>query len=501
MVKLAQRIAMTIQPGDSASVHAGKGKIYWLPWHRLSGGLSGINPMKTLRLFAALPLFAAALMAGPAGDAVLPEQLFPQLDGILKKAVQQSPRMLSRALDLEIAENNRIAARSGMLPSVGASYSYYKSKDRQSLLYDTPGSSSSSTYTLTKTPYSASISQPLYHWGALQNNAKIGEIQQSITQGQYREAYRLLVQSLRGEYMRLILLKLTATRSGYYRDTTANQLKQEEDRLAKKVTSDAEIFSVRINAERAQIAAERADFDLQNTTNSFARLAGLGSAFTTNDIPDSIPEAAYNANGLNNLLAGFLAQKDPVTTEAATLRQQLEVEKLNYEITKTRLWPKLNASAGMSQDEQNNYFGSGAKYKVTSLYAGFSINWSIFDGFAASAATRNTLARRRILENDYRQLTERLGQDAQTQVKLADFSARDMSITDRLLVSGEGNLRAKNEEFNRGVRAEAEVNQAKLSLYDAQINAYSTRRAYLLSVGDFLGTVMEDPVLTNLAAK
>ena len=457
--------------------------------------------MKYLRLFAALPLLAAVLMAGPAGDTVLPEQLFPQLDGILKKAVQQSPRMLSRALDLETAENNRIAARSGMLPSIGASYSYYKSKDKQSLLYDNPGSSSSNTFTLTKTPYSASISQPLYHWGALQNNAKIGEIQQSIAQGQYREAYRLLVQSLRGEYMRLILLKLTATRTGYYRDTSANQLKQEEDRLAKKVTSEAEIFSVRINAERAQIAAERADFDLQNAIISFGRLAGLGSAFTANDIPDSIPATAYNSNGMNFLLAGFLGQKDPVSAEALALRQQLEVEKLNYEITKTRLWPMLNASAGLSQDEQNNYFGSGAKYKVTSLYAGFSINWSIFDGFAASSAARNNLARRRSLENDYRQLTERLGQDAQTQVKLTEFAARNMSITDRLLDSGEGNLRAKNEEFKRGVRSEAEVNQAKLSLYDAQINAFSARREYLLNVGDFLGTVMEDPVLANLAAK
>ncbi len=456
--------------------------------------------MKILRLFAALPLFAAALMAAPASDVVLPEKVFPQLDGILKKAVQQSPRMLSRALDLEVAENNRIAARAGMLPSIGASYSYYKSKDKQSLLYDI-GSSTSNTYTLTKTPYSASISQPLFHWGALQNNARIGEIQQSIAQGQYREAYRLLAQTLRGEYLRLVLLKLTAKRASFYQDTSANELKQQEERLTKKVISDAEIFSVRINAERAQIAAERADFDLQNARNTFARLAGLGAAFTDNDIPDSIPEAAYGPNGLNQLLAGFLAQKDPVSAEAAALRQQLEVENLNYEINKTRLWPKFNASAGMSQDEQNNYFGSGAKYKVNSVYAGVSLNWAIFDGFASSAAARSSLARRRQLENDYRQLTERLAQDAQTQVKLADFSARSMSITDRLLVSGEGNVRSRDEEFRRGVRSEAEVSQAKLSLYDAQINAYSARRDYLLSVGDFLGTVMEDPVLANLAEK
>jgi outer membrane protein TolC len=201
------------------------------------------------------------------------------------------------------------------------------------------------------------------------------------------------------------------------------------------------------------------------------------------------------------MLAQFLVQKDPVSAEAVSMRYQLEVEKLTYAINRTRLWPKLNATAGMSQDEQSNYFGSGAKYKVTSVYGGVSINWAIFDGFASGAALRNSLARRRVLENDYRQLTERLAQDAQTQVKLAEFSARNMSISDRLLLSGEGNLVSKNEEFRRGARAEADVNAAKLGLYDAQISAYTARREYLLSVGDFLGTVMEDPVLANLTTK
>ncbi len=458
--------------------------------------------MKILRLCAALPLLVMLAARVTASDVVLPEQLFPQLDGILKKAVQQSPRMLSRALDLEMAENNRIAARAGMLPSIGANYSYIKSRDKLSYLYSTPGSTNSIlTYTPTKTPYSASLSQPLYHWGELKNTARIGEIQQSIAQGQYREAYRLLAQTLRGEYLRLILLKLTATRSRYALETATDQLKQEEERLVKKVTSEAEIFSVRINHERAQIAAERADFDLQNARNSFARLAGLGTAFTDDDIPAGIPEAGTISEGLNQKLAGFLAQKDPVTAEAATIRQQLEVEKLTYDVTKTRLWPKINFSMGLSQSEEANYYGTGAKYLVQSQYAGVSLNWNIFDGFYTSSAVRNSLARRRQMESDYRQLTERLAQDAQTQLKLAGFSARSMSITDRLLVSGEGNLRVKNEEFGRGVRSEAEVSQAKLSLYDAQINAYSARRDYLLSVGDFLGTIMEDPVLGNLATK
>ena len=64
------------------------------------------------------------------------------------------------------------------------------------------------------------------------------------------------------------------------------------------------------------------------------------------------------------------------------------------------------------------------KYKVNSYFGGISVNWSIFDGLAAGAAERNALARRRQVENDYRSLTEQLAQQAQTQVKQINFSAR-----------------------------------------------------------------------------
>ena len=92
--------------------------------------------MKICRSFLAVPFMIVCVWAAPAAnDLVLPEKIFPQLDEILKTAVQQSPRMLNRALDLEIAENNRIAARSSLLPTLSASYSYYKSQDRTKYLF------------------------------------------------------------------------------------------------------------------------------------------------------------------------------------------------------------------------------------------------------------------------------------------------------------------------------------------------------------------------------
>ncbi|MBI2496380.1 MAG: TolC family protein, partial [Opitutae bacterium] len=251
--------------------------------------------------------------------------------------------------------------------------------------------------------------------------------------------------------------------------------------------------------EQAQLALDRAEFDFQNAKASFVRLSGVAQ-LTDDAIPDSLPETSHDAAPYERLLAGFLAQKEPPTTEAIVLRHQLELEKLNYANQKTRLRPKLSAVIGSSQDEQSYTLNVAQKYRVNSLYAGFSVSWTIFDGFAASAAARTSLARKRQLENDYRQLTERLAQDAQSQVKQAGFAARNMSIYDRFLFNGRGAFEAVQQEFKRGEKSEADVSLAQLNVYDAQLNAYNARVDYLLKNGDFLGTLMEDPVLANVAA-
>ncbi|HEY4248047.1 MAG TPA: TolC family protein [Lacunisphaera sp.] len=455
--------------------------------------------MKFFRLFLAVPFMVANVWAqSVANELVLPEKLLPELDGILKTAVQQSPAMLNRALDLEVAEAGRIQARSNLLPSLSGSISYYKSNDTTEYLYsNAPASNSSNSYLVTKTPYALTLSQPVFYWGQKRNYDRIGAIQLQMAKGQYRDGYRQLAQQLRGGYMALILQKIALKRAQFYLQYAQSQLKEQEDRLLKKEISDAQIFTARMSAEQAQIAADRAEYDYTSARASFGRLAGIGEV-TDASIPDAIPAATYDAAIFDHMLADFVAQKDPPTSEAEVLRQQIKVENLNLANAKIRLRPTINATFGVSKDQQNNLYGQGLNYSVASIYGGFSLNWAIFDGFATRAAVRSTLAGRRRLENNYLQVTERLVQDAQTQVKLINFAARNMVIYDRLLVSNTGYLQTARDDFKRGVKSEAEVSQIQLSLYDAQINAANTRSDYLMKVGDFLGTVVGDPAVANL---
>ena len=457
--------------------------------------------MKLLNLYTLLSVLAVNLWAAApkANELILPEVIFPDLEVILKKAAQQSPQMLSQALTLEIAEEGRISARSSLLPSIGASISLSRGEDKTTYIYN-PQSSYSTDYYTTTNPYSYSISQPVFHWGALRNSARIGAIYAKIAHGQYRNGYRLLAQSLRASYQSLIVQKIAVKRAALYLEIVQKQLAIHEAGFAKKDIAEATVVNSRLAVEAAQIDYERVQFNFEAAKNSLARLSGC-PALDNETIPEGVPKLLYNEAAFNQSLAGFLAQKDLPSIDAVIARKNLEIANLNYAITRTRLLPKFGASAGVSQSVQHNLYGTIDTYQLHSRSVSISASWSIFDGFASGAAQRSALATRRQQEAAYKELTDQLAQSAQTQAKLISFYARSMSMSDRALVASAENLTHQQAEFALGNIAEAALSWAQMGLYDAQMSTYSVRSEYLRQTGEFLGLIVEDPVLNNLTDK
>jgi outer membrane protein TolC len=448
--------------------------------------------MKYLRF---LLLLAVGLVGSgsilPAAPVALPEDFYPELKVLLADATRQSPRMVSRTIDLELAEQDRISARAGLLPSLGGSYTREEARDKREDLPNLP------RFDATKTYYNISVSQPLYYWGERRNNARLGEIRQQITVGNYREAYRNLAQEIRSQYLGLVVKKAYLARARFNLQYTKDLLAVAEDRLAKKVIAGPEIFAFRLNAERAEIEAERAEFDYNSAREAFGRLTGR-AAPSDASIPAEVPAVPNSGDALEKMLAVFLVADDLPTTEAANMRHSLKIEDLNLANARTRLKPKVSLSAGVRQDQQSYTINTSQRTGVNSQFISVSVYWTIFDGFSSQAAVRSSLLRKRQLENDYKVATERLLASAQSQVRHLDYARRYKGINERFLDSAQSTLKSKREEFARGVISETDVSAAELGFMDARITAFNSRIDYLLKSGDFLGTVAQDPVLENL---
>jgi outer membrane protein TolC len=432
----------------------------------------------SLGLIAQLPISA---MDAPQ----LPEDVFPALRQILADAAKQSPRMMARNLELLIADGELVQAKSARYPSVGGSYSKTKTNDVRE---DVEG-----TQPTDKQYYSFSISQPLFHWGAVRNTVQIGEIRRQIAEENYGEAYRLLAQEIRSSYLTLILSKIGLQNSAFSRKLADDALVVAEDRLQKKVISEGAIFQTRMSADQARLNQETADWYFQVAKQNFATLTGQAALFDA-QIPDRIPGLLASSEAVSAILTQFLA-KDKINTATAKIyRQQIEIDDLSYKIHRTRLRPKLSLVAGLTQDEISYTANIAQKYALQSQYVGVSVSWSIFDGFATRGAISSALARKRLSEQNYRDYSSKLSQDAQKAAKSVDLAQRQLAISERLLNNAGNGLAYTNENFKRGQSSEAEVNAAQANFNGLENAANGSRRDYLLRVSEFMSLIGEDTV-------
>lgn len=430
-----------------------------------------------------------ALTATADNTVVLPENVFPQLKQIMENAVTQSPRMIISNLDVLEAEGGAIQAKSGMLPKISGSYQYSWAKDDRE---DQPG-----TLNTRKTYYNFGLTQPVFHWNTLKNNARIGELRQHIAEQQYAEAYRKLVQEIRSTYMQLILKKIDVANSRNDRLLADTALKLAQEKYGQKVVTGAEVFQVEIANERAHLATEYAEMDLLQVKQTFAALTGLPQP-SDETIPSEIDGLASSQGGVDRMLADFLGHTEPATAPALIMRQQIEAEDLTYQNQKKRLLPKFNFVAGINQDEQSYTANVGLKYGLQSRYVGLQATWTIFDGFESRGAIASSLARKRQLEARYQQMKETLGQDAQRAAKQVELAYRQMQINDRLQDSAASYLKHRQGEFQRGLASEKDVADADANYKNMFSRTTASRYAYLMRVVEFVSLVGADPATANL---
>lgn len=417
----------------------------------------------------------------------MPEDVFPELRQILAEVAKQSPRMVTQNLNLLIADGNLVQAKAGLYPSAGGSYSATKASDKRQ---DQPGV----TLETDKVYYSFVVSQPIFFWGERRNAARIGEINRQIANENYKEAYRLLAQEARSAYLAMIARKVQLANAAYTMKLSEEELVLAESRLAKKEIAEGAIFQTRIGADQARLSLETAEWDYSIAKQNFATLTGLPVPSDA-AVPSEIPGLAGSKEAVNKLLAQFLAQDELPTATARILQQQVLVDDLSYKIYKARLRPKLSLVAGITQDEQSYTINVAQKYSLKSQYVGFSVSWSIFDGFATRGAVSSALARKRLSEHSLKDYSARTAEEARRAARMVDLAEKQLAISERLLNNAGNFLEYTKADFGRGQASETEVARAQAGYNSMLVSTIGARSNYLHRVSEFVSLIGADPAV------
>lgn len=449
-----------------------------------------------LRLLAPLIVLASVLggrlVADDRPDVPLPETFFPALNQILANSAQRSPRMIQRAAEHIIAEGNWIQARAPELPFVGAGLTYYP-LDHQIR----GGANAPKPQNVQQLNYNLALTQPIYHWGALRDAARVGALGEKIAHGQTAEVYRALIVEIRGQYLQLIIKKRALLRMRYAQQLAERGLELAKLKLKQNSIAQSDMFGPTVAVEQAALATDRAVEDFENARTLFAKTCG-GPAPTEAQLPDSIPAITQPTAALDQIYASFTGQTEPNNFNLQILRDQIAAEKLNYAAVSKRLRPNLNGVAGVSKAQNSYSKDPGARYDVQDLFIGLQLNWSIFDGFATRALKTNSLARRRELEQSYHDQKADLLEAVRGQKRQLDFAARSLAIGEKLYAGSANAIAYQKDQLARGLGSQSDIDNARLGVYDAEIGIYSARADYLMKLCDFLSTTLADPALSNL---
>lgn len=455
------------------------------------------------------PLAAQSNGALPA----LPETYFPALKAILDTALQQSPKMIAKNAEVAISEQNRISARAGQLPSFSGYMNYYpwdrqvradlkNEKDPVTGLPRNPNIplNPKGATNVEKLSYTLSINQPIFHWGALKNGTRIANLQLKIAQGQTAEAYRLLAEEVRSQYLALIIKKAYLGRARASQKAAEDELALARSKLEKHVIADADMFSPTIAAEQARLAYDHNESDYEYALIAFGKLTG-SAPLTDEQLPIDIPAVTPVGSVLESMASQFIGQSTLNTYALENAKRAIEVEELNYKIANTRLLPKFNAVAGVTQDQQSYSLNPGNRYQVQDKYAGVTVNWTLFDGFQARAAKATSLLRRRELQRAFEEQSTEVVAAIKKQMRELEFSARSLVIIEKLTGSAAIYLKVKEEDQERGIASATDVQAARLGYQDSQIAAFTARADYLMKVSDLVSAMQKDPLLANIPAQ
>lgn len=439
---------------------------------------------------------AAAFARGQATEyaGTLPEDYLPGLKALLGTALQQSPQVLLR--DIEIARNEArvYQADQQRWPNVGGDIRYASS---ETVVSSHTGTRSRDSGLF----YSASVNQAVFHWGEIRNRGEIARIEVAIARKDYVEAYRTLAVELRRGYLGLIALNARLRHTRFSLSLVEADLAGAREELAHGAIPAGDVAVRELALAEAQLDADRLEADFEAERRKVARLAGVPD-IAPETIPPEIPEPAFDPAVASRLLAELLRDGARSTFQAQVAEMQIKEADLSYRIARVRLLPRFDALMGHSRESSTT--ASTTQVSQTAITRNsFEVRgeWRIFDGFATKGAKLEAKQSRRYWERRFQIATEAAMDEAQRLQRTVGFDFRAMQFARQRHAGATAGVARAEEEVRAHAAAPNAVTYATRDLRSAEAGTALARATFLSNWSAFVSLVADDPALNQIPSR
>ena len=439
--------------------------------------------LSPLRTYFLIPCIALLLMLakGVAQDIeaaapqlhsiLLPEQAFPELSDILRKAEENAPQILIRSELVTEAEGNKKSMASRKLPQLSGGYQVLAIIRKR----DNEDNFSKAQYVPTG---SLTLSQALYHWGSIDAEKRIGEIQHKLSKMDFNQAKAHLLKEIRRSYLEIYALNFNKQLAEEKLELAQKNLKDAEDKAAMKIVSAHQLDIARIQYNEAQFELAYISNNLENATSYFCDLTGgekpnMGQSLP----PQKLAQSILDKN----------PQLDPtdLSPRYYALEQELEIEKNNFIRIHSEQLPKLNFLTGVFEDNVDSTT-SDSGVRRANVFAGLEVRWNIFDGFRTEGQRITSKAKQRRIKLELKQERQKTLRETSHIIRGLAIERDHIKIQMQKLALNENQLNAQQDLFDQGIIQYTDFLSSKSNRDAVEYQLANLIREYFNHVNEFL---------------
>jgi outer membrane protein TolC len=417
-----------------------------------------------------------------------PEGTYPVLRRVLKQAENSSYDV--QKLDISLANaqlNNEIAlarTRPGLNFStgVGARWSSFEDDngDREGVKVGLNNLNLSTGYLL-------------YDFGAKQALKRMANRGFELFEINYKLQMSSIARNIRIKFLDLVIAKFSLETLEL--EIQVNQANIDEDtRKFEQGRMSAETYERSMNSRKLRtLELENRRRAISRQLQDFNELIGV-DAMSYEEVPSTIPKLE-NVN--EELIAMARRTKSIQFSDLPSIQQmQLDLENADDRIIDTQsiTRPRLSVGGGVSLVIEPTAQNQG----VWTANAGLSMNWNIYSGGRNKRQIIKTYNDRLNRMAEYRRTLNRTEMDLDRSVEDLIYRYNRLEVSESDYQMELQSYEKSKDEYDRGRISELHFMNVELRRLYQERNIYEVRKAYMLSIADFLSTLGKDPVLDIL---
>lgn len=404
-----------------------------------------------------------------------PETQLPQLRSILESAKDRAPRLIEEAFLREEADARLLQAKADYYPRLDLRSNFGYRKD-----FRQGGAEDTDNFGLT---YSAVLSRPLYHWGAIEARIEQARIDNDSEAIKYLENTRQIYRGLRSDYLTILLNQASIEAEQLQREIIQQELQRLRGELESGNISEQTFRATELDLQASLLNIQRLEREQQRIIGSFKTYAGWSNSL---NIQSFVPES--DSQELRTWLAAQRSALDIAawteqTTEASLIRNQIARQNEELKVIQSRQRPLLNFTASASQDQSNT--STQNNVDTFSIFGGFSVNWNIFDGFRTKHEKIEARLKIRRLEASLDRIASDLVAERTRMLDQIEFQADQTEVARLRYALEETNFANSRDAAQTGRLSPSQLKAAELTLARRKLELMSARASLLMHVSDY----------------